>query len=807
MVPLNKFLKPYREAGAYNALLAPHRFLDANVFLTKGNALGVALSVEGIDPECLTEAMLDTYTRRAAAAWRSFDEHLRVYQYIVKQVQTEIPEQAEYPTATVTDTVRNRNEYLRTKGLYTVRLVYVFLLEGTALPRSVRRALSNKKVLRLLSFQVAERRAQLMAVVDSFRRNLDDLLGLKLLSKANVFAFFRLLANLDPELAASERFKHDSHLDYYLPSAALQCTPKGLSIGDVELEVLSLKEPPGATFPNLLGELLSIESNFILCSEFQRALQDKAVSTVRAAQTHFHWSQWVSDIPSIISMAFSRGNRENVVADESATDDVKDLGETLKRLNAGTGREYLGQYSLTIVLFGSRGRAPLKTAAADVAKIVGNHEGALIHETYNALNAYLAIIPGNSAFNLRRVWLLSGNYADLSFLYAPYPGELRNRHLKSEYTVALETNDRTLAYLALHEGDKQGLLVFGAQRVGKSTLANLLIDHSQKTLPRTFIVDLGGSYEFLTRKHGGSYVKIRFGREQTFRINPFVLPGTEENLQFLAEFVGLLIVNNEGTKPPSVREKQELYEVIEEMYLLDEKDRTLKNLADGLPQRLKDALVPWVRGGQYGTVFDNDEDTLSFAHFQTFDFQGMDQLYPQLLGPFFFYIFQRISQMVYDPTCRTIPKQLWADEVWRFLTNDTARDYFIEAGKTWPKHNGGIALITQSAADLQLNGVLAQANELCPTKLLLPNPGADFADYKEIFHLNERETELFAALAPKRQVLWKTETHAKVLNVHIDPRAYWEYTNSPYDNERRAQAIAEHGVERGLDILAAATAE
>jgi hypothetical protein len=390
--------------------------------------------------------MLDTYTRRAAAAWRSFDERLRVYQYIVKQDQTKIPEQAEYPTAAITDTVRNRNEYLRTKGLYTVRLVYVFLLEGTALPSSIRRALSNKKVLRLLSSQVVDRRAQLMAVVDSFRRNLDDLLGLKLLGKANVFAFFRLLANLDPELAASERLKHDSHLDYYMPSAALQCTPKGLAIGNVELEVLSLKEPPGATFPNLLGELLSIESNFILCSEFQRVLQDKAVSTVRAAQTHFHWSQWVSDIPSIVSMAFNRGNRENVVADESATDDVKDLGETLKRLNAGTGREYLGQYSLTIVLFGSRGRVPLKTAAADVAKIVGNYEGALIHETYNALNAYLAIIPGNSAFNLRRVWLLSGNCADLSFLYAPYAGELRNRHLKSEYTVGLETNDHTLAY-------------------------------------------------------------------------------------------------------------------------------------------------------------------------------------------------------------------------------------------------------------------------------------------------------------------------------------------------------------------------
>ena len=31
----------------------------------------------------------------------------------------------------------------------------------------------------------------------------------------------------------------------------------------------------------------------------------------------------------------------------------------------------------------------------------------------------------------------------------------------------------------------------------------------------------------------------------------------------------------------------------------------------------------WIRG-QYGPIFDNAEDSLTFAAFQTFDFQGMD---------------------------------------------------------------------------------------------------------------------------------------------------------------------------------------
>jgi len=98
----------------------------------------------------------------------------------------------------------------------------------------------------------------------------------------------------------------------------------------------------------------------------------------------------------------------------------------------------------------------------------------------------------------------------------------------------LETNDATPFYFYLHEGDGLGALLFGAPGAGKSVLANLFIDHSQKDSPHTFILDLGGSYRQITQKHGGSYLHMQFGEgTQSFRINPFVLPGTADNLQFL----------------------------------------------------------------------------------------------------------------------------------------------------------------------------------------------------------------------------------------------------------------------------------
>jgi type IV secretion system protein VirB4 len=641
-------------------------------------------------------------------------------------------------------------------------------------------------------------RATLAGHVDSFQRTIGDLLGVTILAKAEAFQFFRLLGNLDQGIAGAERLKHDNHVDYYIPSFSLACTSDGIRLGDAQLDVLSLKEPPVSTFPNVLRELLALDANFILCSEFKRVLNEKAVSIIRAAQNHFHWSQWVSDLPSIVSMVLNRGNRENVIADKSALNDVEDLDKTLARIkNDG---EYLGEFSLTVVLYGWGNPAKLKRAAADVVKIFGNHEASLIQETYNALNAYLSIFPGNQCFSLRRTWLLSGNYADLSFLYAPSRGEKTNAYLGGEHLVVLETNDATPFYFNLYEADRLGTLIFGASGAGKSVLANLLIDHSQKDKPYTFILDLGGSYRQLTQKHGGSYAQMRFGDDrQSFRINPFVLPATSDNLQFLFAFIRLLLTN--GGYEPSIEDDRELFEAVESMYVFSPAQRTLRNLVHGLPRHLGMALRPWIADGQYGSVFDNTEDTLTFAQFQTFDFQGMDELYPQVLEPLLFFIFQRISQVVYDSALASSPKQLWADEVWRFLSNGAARQYLVAAGKTWRKHNGGIGLITQSAADLQNAGVLDLVNEICPTKILLANPGADLASYQRMFKLNEREVELFSVLIPKRQFLVKSASRAKVLNVNLDPQAHWQYTNSPY--ERRRQAVEQHGFEEGLKVLAA----
>ena len=82
-------------------------------------------------------------------------------------------------------------------------------------------------------------------------------------------------------------------------------------------------------------------------------------------------------------------------------------------------------------------------------------------------------------------------------------------------------------------------------------------------------------------------------------------------------------------------------------------------------------------------------------------------------------------------------------------------------------------------------------------------PSLDRARYAELFQLNPTEIDLLTDLIPRRQILLKRPELAKVLNLMVDPRSYWLYTNTPIENERVTAIFKEHGFEAGLDRLAA----
>ncbi len=192
---------------------------------------------------------------------------------------------------------------------------------------------------------------------------------------------------------------------------------------------------------------------------------------------------------------------------------------------------FFGDCSLSLVLFSEDARA-LERSTAEALKVLASHDGAFIDETYNLLNAWLAIVPGNSAQNLRRLPVLETNYADLSFLFTLDTGEPRSAHLHAEALAVLETEHQTAYHFNLHVDDVGHTLVLGATGSGKSFLLNFLIMHAQKYEPLTVIFDLGQSYQKLATLLDGHYLALAL-RHQDTRINPFALDPTPENLHLI----------------------------------------------------------------------------------------------------------------------------------------------------------------------------------------------------------------------------------------------------------------------------------
>jgi type IV secretion system protein TrbE len=813
MLRLSRIFKNYNETGSLSEQINLYGFIGPHTFLTKTGEVGVILEVRGVDYECLDGASTDGFTKRLESALKLFDENYRLYQYLFKRNNEIIPYKL-YDNPIVDTAIKNRIAYLGSKAdtLFSLSVYYVALYQGfqtsdkfgtviAELPKNPKKALSDlqahfsgQKRTVVLGQHVSNAQAALLQKARSFILQVSDFLSVRMLDKDEAFRVLKKTLNFHPDKLAFAKLKYDTFLDYYLPESPLECHRGYLRVDDYYVKVLTLKEPSAQSFPLIFKRLLEVEANYYVVTEWKKEDSGKMRRVIQAKRRHFHNTK--RSFASQVSL--NEGPTQDVLLDDSKESQVRELGEGIKEIELHGN--YFGQFSLTVVIY-DLDLAKVDRACADFYKVFSVHDAQLYEEKYNLLNAFLAAVPGNHVFNLRFLYLLNTNYADFSFLFTLHCGEPRNSHLRQEYLAVLETNHHTPYFLNLHYRDVAHTMILGRTGAGKSFLLNFLITNLQKYDPHTFIFDLGGSFESLTQLFGGSYVRVGLESEG-FKINPFSLPPTKENLDFLALFLKVLIQGQRAGELDPATER-ELFHQVENLYAVDPALRTLGVLANTLGHDIASRLSKWTRGGQFGFLFDNAEDTISFSRFQCFDFQRMSQ-YPELLEPLLFYILHRANAVIADRQITSVFKAFFIDEAWVFLKNPAIQRYVVEALKTWRKHNAAMILSTQSLDELKRSDILDVIVESCATKIFLANPDMDRDLYRRQFHLNDNEVQLIAGLIPKQQFLIKTPELAKVANLTVDAKSYWLYTNDPYDNKKRKQAFEQYGFEKGLEILAGA---
>jgi len=616
--------------------------------------------------------------------------------------------------------------------------------------------------------------------------------SLRRVDKHEAFRFLRRLVNFDAHVLEASTLRHDGHVDYFMTDSPVECHRDHLRVGSRVLTALSMKEPPARTYAHMLSDLLRLPTEFIACLEWQRLPIDKVRRDIQSRRRHFFNKR-----VSLVNYVSPETQPEEMLIDDSATATVNQLGDALVEIE--TNGHFFGSASLTLLLH-SDDPGSLRRGAADAVKALAVHDGVFIEETYNLLNAWLSLIPGNSAHNLRRLALLETNVADLSFAFSTDVGDRICPHLGTSALAVFETPEQTPYFFNLHVDDVGHAVVLGSTGSGKSFLLNFLITQLQQHDPRIVVLDLGHGYRKLATLLQGAYVELGVNR-QAVTINPFDIDTpTAEQIHFLHLFARVLIEGEDAYRL-SNSEDREVYEAVENLFVLERSQRRLFTLASLLPRAIGARLHKWVEGGRYAYVFDNVADTLSLDRLKVFDFEAM-RSYPAVLEPLLFYVLHRVSNAVQSVEDTGL-KVCVLDEAWRLIQHPAIRSYVEEALKTWRKKNGAMLLATQSLDDFASAELLQTVIENCPTRLLLANPSLNVEQYRELLQLNDMELSVLTNLIPKRQVLLKRGKTTKVLDLNVDPKSYWIYTNTPIDNERVASVFREHGFAAGLDRLAA----
>ncbi|MEH8108841.1 VirB4 family type IV secretion/conjugal transfer ATPase [Gallibacterium anatis] len=398
-----------------------------------------------------------------------------------------------------------------------------------------------------------------------------------------------------------------------------------------------------------------------------------------------------------------------------------------------------------------------------------NNMGFLMTISNIALDeTYLSQLPANFKFRPRVSVISTKNFADLNSLHNDPQGKAKNNCWGESVTV-LRSNNGTPFHFNFHQTqigrDDRGeahlghTLILGQSGAGKTVLATFLMSQSLAFAnPETFITsavnkkmsifyfDKDYGAELAIRANGGKYNRLKNGLPTGF--NPFMLDDTPENRDFLNQLMVMLVTNDNSTV--TAKEREQISFAVKAVMSLDKKYRTrgisrfLENIQDDFSDEnsIKQRLKMWVNGEQYGWIFDNEYDNLSFDEYPLYGFDGteiLDNSY--VVSAVAMYILHRIN-LVLDGR-RVI---IFMDEFWKWLRNKSFEDFAYDGLKVIRKKNGFLVPITQSPAEIINSEIARTIIEQMETTIYLPNPKGQKDDYIKHFKCSEKEFDFITQM-------------------------------------------------------------
>ena len=274
-------------------------------------------------------------------------------------------------------------------------------------------------------------------------------------------------------------------------------------------------------------------------------------------------------------------------------------------------------------------------------------------------------------------------------------------------------------------------LILGATGTGKTTLQCSLMAFTERFNPFMFVLDLDRGMEIFLRVLGGSYFALAEG--EPTGLNPFQLPDTPANREFLYSLVAQCGADNEGNV--TAEEEKQIQLAVDTTMDLDWEMRHFSHLLqqiphDSDPNSLRIRLSRWCRseGGRFAWCLDNPRNLFNPDDFGRIGFDLTDILkdnYPPT-APVLMYLFHLRNMMMdrvaeQDGILATI-----IEEFWYAAKFSATSDLMTKILKTDRKRGGWLVLVSQSPEDAINSSIFPVIVQQTPTKIYLPNPDEEF---------------------------------------------------------------------------------
>ena len=395
-----------------------------------------------------------------------------------------------------------------------------------------RRRNAHESVYLLSAIEAAG--AAFRQTVDASRALVDDLTPLRLL-KAHEAS--EVLSELTNRPGTPWDGATGSGMNWRLAVSELEAERRNLRLDGEPVVLYSLLSPPGSARSNLLSDLYRLDATLTVTLEWRPQRLDSARRKIRGAQRHYFSKRY-----SMSAHVQETEGSAAAMVDTAAAAESDRLGDALVELETD-GVAY-GDLALTIAIHG-----PLEHSESldgDIRRIFASHDAKVIREGYGQLPAWFSRMPGQPRRRqVRSVFVSAGVAACMAPIFGPPVGTPQSGHLRAAALAILETQWRTPYHYDLFQGDVGHTLVLGATGAGKSFALNFLLVQALQYDPRILILDLGGSYRWLTQFLGGGYMELSPAAAdgEGFQLRPFSLPAKDAGAEY-AEIWGEAIHAN-----------------------------------------------------------------------------------------------------------------------------------------------------------------------------------------------------------------------------------------------------------------------